>query len=86
MIRAMLTTTDNPFDPFDQFNAWYAWDMGAGYNTAAYLARVAFVSREVGEVAYQRAIEDAIDEIVDANGSGIYKKVTKDFPDELLIN
>lgn len=70
-----LTTTDNPYDPFKNFAEWNAFDMQKGYNTAAYLARVANVSPELSPRDYEDAIEQAIDEIVSFNALGIYKKV-----------
>ena len=36
-----LTTDDNPYDPFTQFNHWFLFDAEKGYNTPAYLARIA---------------------------------------------
>ncbi len=42
MAQCMLTTVDNPYDPFDQFDEWFNYDMDLGYNSSAYLARIAF--------------------------------------------
>lgn len=36
-----LTTFDNPFDPFERFSDWFLFDVGKGYNTCSYLARIA---------------------------------------------
>ena len=41
MSLCALTTFDNPYDPFDQFDQWYMFDTDKGYNSAAYLARIA---------------------------------------------
>lgn len=75
---AMLTTTDNPFDPFDNYDEWFAYDSRMGHNTPSFLARIAFVSDESSEVDQSLAIEEAIDEIVKENVSGLYKKVTRE--------
>ncbi len=82
MIKAMLTTVDNPHDPFDEFEAWYSWDFNAGYHTPAYLARVTITSDVFPDALQAQHIEQAIDEIIKENGLGLYKKVTKDINDE----
>lgn len=71
----MLTTVDNPFNPFTNFEAWKNFDESKGYNTCAYLARIAKVSDELSEADENQAIQQAIDEIVKMNILGIYKKV-----------
>jgi hypothetical protein len=73
----MITTTDNPYDPFTQFDEWNAYDVSMGYHTLAYLARIAVSSEELSEADDDKAIEDAIDEIIKFNILGIYKKVVK---------
>ncbi len=44
MIKAMLTTVDNPHNPFDNFRAWFAWDVAAGYHSTALLAKIIITS------------------------------------------
>lgn len=78
MEPSMLTTVDNPFNPFTQFDDWYAFDVGKGYHTCAYLARITKTSDELSEQDEDVAIESAIDEIVSLNILGIYKRITKD--------
>jgi hypothetical protein len=78
MREAMLTTTDNPFDPFEQFDEWFACDARLGHHTPSYLARIVVVSDELSEADYNLAIEQAIDEIVEYNVNGLYKKVTRE--------
>ena len=78
MSKTMLTTIDNPFDPFTQYDEWYAYDESKGYHTCAYLARIAYTSEELSEEDEDVAIESAIDEIIDLNLLGNYRKVTKD--------
>lgn len=70
----MLTTTDNPFDPRTHYDEWLAWDM-ARYNTNSLLARVVRTSSELSDPDQELAIQDAIDEIVTENVSGMHTKV-----------
>lgn len=81
MKRSMLTTVDNPFSPFDDFEAWYAFDTSSGYHSSSFLARISTHSDQLSETDLALAIEQAIDEVVQENVSGVYKKVTKEFPD-----
>lgn len=75
MIEHMLTTIDNPFDPFDEFDEWYAFDEASGYHTTALLARIIKTSDDISDVDQSVAIENAIDEIIELNPLGIYRKV-----------
>ncbi len=79
MVAFALTTIDNPFDPFDQFEQWQSYDEQMGYYSCAYLARIARTSDELSEEDQTIAVNDAIDEIVSMNLSGLYKKVSKEF-------
>lgn len=78
MPETMLTTVDNPFNPFTQWDEWYAFDESKGYYTCAYLARIAKSSDELSEADEDLAIQLAIDEIVNLNILGIYKKVIRE--------
>lgn len=78
-IEYMLTTVDNPFDPFTRFDEWLEYDIQMGYNTAAFLDRVAITSDELSSTDQALAIQQAIDEIVEENVSGMWRKVSKDF-------
>lgn len=73
----MLTTVDNPFDPFTEFDEWLEYDMMMGYNTSAFLARVSRTSDELSEPDQALAIQHAIDEIVQENVSGMWRKVSR---------
>lgn len=75
--ECMLTTFDNPFDPFEQFTSWFLFDVEKGYNTCAYLARIAKLSDENSDEENNREIERAIDEIIQYDFMNIYKKVEK---------
>lgn len=71
----MLTTVDNPFNPFTQFDDWLRFDQQAGYFTLEYLARIVRSSDELSEADQNQAVEDAIEEIVQLNVLGVYRKV-----------
>jgi hypothetical protein len=72
----MLTTFDNPFNPFTEFDEWLQWDAVAGYNTPSFLARIAAYSNDLSEPDQELAIQQAIDEIVQENVCGMWRKVT----------
>ena len=76
MADVMLTTIDNPYNPFTEWNEWLQFDLAMGYDTSGYLARVTITSDELSESDQDWAIEDAIDEIIQMNPDGFYKKVT----------
>lgn len=73
----MLTTFDNPFNPFNQFDEWFAWDRTAGYNSPSLLARIVNSSDELSDTDQVVAINDAIDEILKENVTGMFRKVSK---------
>lgn len=74
-MAVMITTEDNPYDPRSDFPAWYAWDVEKGYNTCAYLARVANLTDDFPEQYHDRLIEKAIDEMIILHDGGLYKKL-----------
>jgi hypothetical protein len=73
----VLTTIDNPFDPFEDFTSWFLFDVGKGYNSCSYLARIAKISDDMTEQEVNAEIERAIDEIIKYDFMGIYKKVKR---------
>lgn len=73
----MLTTVDNPYDPFDQFDEWFTFDTQAGYDTAGMLARIARTSPDLSEPDQAVEIQRAINEILEENVSGMWRKVAK---------
>jgi len=74
----MLTTVDNPFNPFTRFDEWYEYDMRLGYNTLAFLGRIVRGSPDLSEPDQALAIQNAIDEIVSENVSGMWRKVSRE--------
>ena len=79
--NCMLTTFDNPFDPFEQFTSWFMFDVEKGYNSCAYLGRIAKTSEQFSEEENKEEIEKAIDEIIKYDFMNIYKKVTNNKTD-----
>ena len=75
MPEMMLTTIDNPFSPFTQWDEWKRYDEDKKYYTCSYLARIAKTSDDLSEVDCNKAIDDAIEEIVSLNINGMYTKV-----------
>ena len=80
LTEVMLTTIDNPHDPFDDWEKWYFWDRLHGYETSSFLARIAKTSSSLSDADYVLAVEAAIDEIVEENVNGMYRKVTRSVP------
>lgn len=77
-MAVMLTTVDNPFDPFTEFDEWFKWDAHAGYHTCGLLARFTHTSSDLSIEDQQLAIEQAIDEIMELNVDGVYRRAVKE--------
>ena len=71
----MLTTTDNPYDPFKEFTPWYLYDLEKGYNSCGYLARMSYTTDRLSDEENAAELERAIDDILEHDFRGIYKKV-----------
>ncbi len=71
-----ITTIDNPFDPIDDFDKWNQYDVGKGYNTCSYLARLAKTSFDMSDLDNELEEERAIDSICYWNPM-IYRKVVR---------
>ena len=80
--QSMLTTVDNPFDPFEQFSSWFLFDVEKGYNSCGKLARIANVSESMSETEFNNEIDSAIDKLIKVDFLDIYKKVTKEVPED----
>ena len=74
-----LTTVDNPFDPFTQFDEWFMFDTEKGYNTCAYLDRIAKTSNALSDSENEEELERAIDEIIKFDYLNVYKKVKNNY-------
>lgn len=72
----MLTTVDNPFNPFTEWSEWFAFDEGRGYRTTGLLARIVQTSDELSEADQELAIQQAMEEIVRENVSGVHRLVS----------
>lgn len=70
-----ITTVDNPFNPLTDFTSWFLFDVEKGYNSCAYLGRVAKTSDQLSEEENNQETERAIDEIIQHDFRGIYKKI-----------
>ena len=77
MRRCMLTTFDNPYNPFEQFTSWFLFDVEKGYDSCAYLGRIARTSDQLSDEENNLEVERAIDEIIKYDFRNIYKKVTR---------
>lgn len=73
----MLTTIDNPYDPFKQFDEWFLYDVEKGYNSCAYLGRIARTSDQLSDEENNIEVERAIDEIIKYDFRNIYIKVKR---------
>lgn len=78
MREVMLTTIDNPFDPFDQWIEWFGYDRSKNYHTPQLLAHVTNTSIDLPQTEQLKDIEEAIDQIVETNPSGLYMKVVRE--------
>jgi len=84
-VESMLTTTDNPYDPFTQFDSWFAFDVTHGYHTLQYLADIVVTSDQLSEADQLLAQEQGIDEILEFNVNGMFKKVSREIPNSDLL-
>lgn len=75
MKKARITTIDNPYNPQDEFSQWFLFDVNNGYNTCAYLSRIAKTSDQLSDEENETENERAIDEIIKYDFQNIYKKV-----------
>ena len=77
-MKVMLSTIDNPFNPFEDFNSWFLFDVEKGYNSCAYLDRIAITSDVMTALEEEQEIERAIDEIITLDPFNMYRKVKEE--------
>lgn len=78
MAEFMLSLVSNPYDPFDEYDLWLNFDHHEGFDTAGLLARSVSSSDALSEPDQEKAVEDAIDSIVNnPSFAGMYKKVER---------
>lgn len=71
-----LSTVDNPYNPLSDFSKWFLFDVEKGYNSCAYLDRIARTSDAMTDEENAEEIERAIDEIIKYDPLNRYVKVT----------
>lgn len=81
--QCALTTVDNPYNPFDDFNSWFLFDVTHGYNTCAYLGRIAKTSDQLSDEENAEEVERAIDEIIQYDFRNLYRKVQQVIPQKV---
>lgn len=69
----MLSTTDNPYDPRTSWGEWFAFDTARGYNTCGLVARLCTTSDSLSEELEIEEIENAIDRILNLDGTNFYQ-------------
>lgn len=80
MAACAITTVDNPYNPLTQFDLWIKYDLEKGYNSCAYLDRIAVTSDQMSSSEEEQEIERAIDEIIKLDPLNIYRKVKEQTP------
>jgi len=75
MASVMLSTLDNPYNPHKDYEDWYRYDMDMGYNSCAYLDRIAKTSSQLSDAENDAEIERAIDEIIKYDYLCLYIKI-----------
>lgn len=72
----LLSTKDNPFNPHTEWDEWHAWDFPR-YDTLGLLGRVVRSSYDLPANLQTEAFNEAVDEIVTENVSGVHIKVVR---------
>lgn len=85
MIITSLTTIDNPYHPIEQFDKWFQYDVELGYNTLAYVARIAGFSSTLTDEENNELQTIAVNEIIDLDPFYIYLKVETVVEDEETV-
>ena len=69
----MLSTVDNPYDPRTSWDEWFAFDTARGYGTCGLVARLCTTSDSLSEELEIEEIENAIDRILNLDGTNFYQ-------------
>ena len=69
----MLSTVDNPYDPRTSWDEWFAFDTAHGYGTCGLVARLCTSSDSLSEELESEEIEEAIDRILNLDGTNFYQ-------------
>jgi len=90
MSEYTLTTTDNPYNPFDNFDKWYNQDLLLARQQGrpdclGYWARMSRVNSQLPSGMYDKAVDTALDEIIEFNVTGKYMKVSEEEAQKTLI-
>lgn len=77
-----ITTVDNKYDPSVDYDAWHMEDMRLGYNSEAYLARVATIfygyDEDLSDEEKLSIIDRSIDDICRDDFLNVYRKIQTD--------
>lgn len=76
--EVVLTTKDNPFNPKTAYVNWKTWDERAGYNTEAYVARVANIPLDIDlddDILIGQFTRKAYQVILDHDVNALYQLV-----------
>lgn len=74
--QVMLSTIDNPFNPFEDFKKWFVYDEVVGcHHSCSLLAKHSHTNIDASDEERSKDIEQAIDEIVLNDPTGIFIKV-----------
>lgn len=76
-----LTTKDNPNDYFKNFDEWYSYEVLTGGRVLSALGDTVYTSDALSYEENAREVERAIDDIIDNDLIGMYKKVSIEVPD-----
>lgn len=72
----MLSTIDNPYNPFQDFKKWFVYDEVVGnHHSSSLLAKHSRTSIDASDEERAKDIEQAIDEILLNDTTGIFIKV-----------
>lgn len=85
MKKFLLTTTDNPYNPHTQFEQWLAEDRRLGHHSLELLGRIIVSSDELSVADQELAYQDAVNEIVEENLSGVHALVYYSDSEEPIV-